>query len=184
MAVRLAEASYEHRDFDALAAYLICAQSVAEKDAPPSQFILSELYYKLGEHRQAQGDLERAFNAYAEAARLYPVVWAAPYIAMGQLYWDRGEQEQAITLLRRALASSTDTSATVFLLDILGVYWQDQGQDDMALCAYQRAVTMLDGVPPQNMTFEARQALGERVTKLRSENVVSDAFCNSVLSEP
>lgn len=169
--VRLLKKSFDQQDFAAVESYLACLPAFKGKPVWISPYIVAAVYYGLGQYYEEQGNLERAMTDYEQAATLYPVVWAAPYIARAHLLWNQGEHDRAIQTLLTPLPASTDATATYNLWYELGSLWKQEGVLPSALCAYQKAEAISAGVPPANLTQEMRITLRETIDRLHSAGV-------------
>ncbi|MDW8317199.1 MAG: hypothetical protein RMN53_05020 [Anaerolineae bacterium] len=150
--VELAQDSLTKGDWESVEAALECVQRFPPDGAWVSPFIVSQLYYSLGQHFEDADEIAKALGAYDAAARWYPVVWSAPYTRKAALLWRSGAQAEAVDWLVDGLVRSTDVTATFYLWRELGKYWQQQGNLNDAACAYRNAAALANHVPPQNVT--------------------------------
>jgi tetratricopeptide (TPR) repeat protein len=79
---------------------------------------------------------QRAMAAYERAAQLEP--YYAPYVAnLAALYWSAGEPQRAITTMQQATALAPDSWQLHYNV---GLYAEQQGQEELAREAYTRAL--------------------------------------------
>jgi len=164
--LRLAQQSAEAGKWEAVESALVCVHRFNSSAVWVSPYIVSALYFRLGEHYEQVGDSEQALAAYDSAARWYPVVWAAPMIGKARLLWKQGERPDAIQHLVDGVSHSSDVTATFYLWRELGDYWQQQGDNTDAVCAYRKALEIVDQVPSQNAGAGERERLQVQVESL------------------
>lgn len=169
----LAQQSMEAGRWEAVESALVCVHRFNSSAAWVSPYIVSSLYFRLGEHYEQAGASEQALSAYDSAAQWYPVVWAAPLIGKARLLWKQGEEPAAIEYLVDGVSHSSDVTATFYLWRELGNYWQQQGSETDASCAYRKALEIVDQVPSQNAGAGERERLQAQLKSL--DTVVPEA---------
>ena len=178
--IRLAQKSVERKDYEATSLYLDCIDwSLGEVS-----YSAAMLYRQLGIYYKEQGANADAFDAYEQAGKLYPGIWAEPYIVRSDMLWQLGQQNSAIRLLEEALARSTNATATFQLARALGLRLEEMGQLQLAYCAMQKALQVESSVSFDNAPEAWRLDLRERVMRLEEaispgqDSNQSQSLCN------
>ena len=162
--IQLAQRSATLDDYEAVAIYLNCVDWSQIGSSHPAAM----LYRRLGIYYRQQGLNADAFKAYEQAGKLYPGVWAEPYIMQSDFLWQNGQQERALQLLEGALSRSKNATATFQLARALGLRLEEIGRLRSAYCAMQQALRVEDQVPLANASEGWRLDLRKRTKRLES----------------
>lgn len=167
--LRLGQQAVQEANWSAVESVLNCIPRFDPNVSWVSPFIVSQLYFALGDHFDQIGAINKAIAAFDNSTRWFPVVWSSPYMKKAGLLWDQGDRRGAIDWLVNGVAHSSDVTATYNLWRALGEYWQELGELDSAYCAYLNALGLIEVVPPENVSPVDRTALTEVVRQLSSE---------------
>jgi tetratricopeptide (TPR) repeat protein len=180
--LELAKLSSSHEDWSTVELYLTCIDNLRAVRVWDSPFEVSQLYFQLGKVYESNGQTENALAAYSHAIAWNPVVWATLYIAKARLLWQENERSTAINLLLsglRVLRARPDVTASVGLWYQLGLYWEDDGQLRLALCAYQHVQKDVGQVAENNFPEQTRTSLANRIHALQATQSPQD--CNAMV---
>ena len=164
--LEIAERAADDENWDSVVIYLDCVQGFNSPGQWVSPYIVAQLYYKLGIHYKQIADFNKALDSFHKAAAAYPVIWHAPYIEGAQLYEQNGQQIDAINWLSAAISNTDDPTALFYLWQELGLLWLGLKEEQKALCSIAEALNIVDEIPEQNITKQARIQLEEQYTDL------------------
>jgi tetratricopeptide (TPR) repeat protein len=123
----------------------------------------------IGNVYEVIGETERAIVQYLEASRIEPSS-VRPYLALGNLYYGReGEASEAVRAYQQAIAMQPTCAACYVRL---GRARKIQGEDELAIAAFQRATELDSDLPyPHALLGDLYHQLGEIEAAMREYRI-------------
>ena len=142
-----------------------CVDNIAKLGVWVSPWWVAELYQRLGQHYDDNGEVNDAIAAYDKASNWHPDVWATPYVRKAQLLWGQKKTDEAIDWIVAGIPRCKNATSAFYLWLELGEMMVAQAADVNGLCAYEKASDVMDQVPSQNLPDSLRQQTKEKLTR-------------------
>jgi tetratricopeptide (TPR) repeat protein len=165
----MADKAYSTNNWNGLATYLDCINQVKASLGYVNPYRTAVLFNNLGMHLEEIKNYTEAERAYSLAGDWYPTVWSEPFIHIARIKSERNDNEGAKNILLSAYQKATLPQSKFLLMREFGVYSEMTSNYGDALCAYQAALKLSEGLPanyaPQTMLGD----LNARINKLISQ---------------
>lgn len=144
--LEIADLSHRNANYDDLAMYLKCFESIATSPGYVSPFNISILYEALAQHYEKNNKFDLAYSSYSKAAKWYPTIWAEPYISMARIANHEEGPSKSITILRGALKDATLPQSIFAIARELGNYSRNNTDVTDTYCYYEYALEVSQGL--------------------------------------
>ena len=181
---RLAEMALSQENWDALEAYLNCVGDVDNFQMGASPHKIAELNYQIGKYYESNQQESEALEAYLNAARWYPTVWADPVLAAAVIMETNGTRPRAIQMVSDYFSRAQLPWSVFYLGRKLGDYKFEDRDWIGAYCAYLRANLAGSESPASQVPDRIKEEILAKVSMLENNYGFNPTQCGSGYTTP
>lgn len=181
---RLAEMAFSQEKWDALSVYLNCIGDIDNFHTGVSPHKIAELSYQMGKYYESNLQESEALEAYLNAARWYPTVWADPVLAAAVIMETNGTRPRAIQMVSDYFSRAQLPWSVFYLGRKLGDYKFEDRDWIGAYCAYLRANLAGSESPASQVPDRIKEEILAKVSMLENNYGFNPTQCGSGYTTP